>query len=91
MPVFSLRPLDHLLDDPAWAAVPYRGECWVTATDEDEAREAVSFRYAHARRAHAPCPWLQRRLVAVRRFELAAGGPALAAGNATRRGAAWRP
>jgi hypothetical protein len=84
MPVFSLRPFADQLDDPAWQAVPYQGECWVTADDEETARETVSGRYAHARANDAPCPWLQRRLVAVELFEIASVGPSRALGDVSR-------
>jgi len=100
MPVFSLRPLADLLEDPDWRTIPYRGECWVTAADEAEARGVISVRYAHARASAAPCPWLQRRLVAVELFEIAPVGAgrsdAVAAnggpeGGVTRQGSARWP
>lgn len=74
MTVYRLKPRAHLLDDQDWQPIPYRGECWVMAGDETEARGEVSGRYAHARPPRAHCPWLQPRLVEVERFEIAPVG-----------------
>jgi hypothetical protein len=74
MPIFHLKPVPALLDDPAWANSLFKGECWVNAANEIEARRLASGRYEDARanipgQSRGPGPWMQPRLVAVMRYE----------------------
>ena len=68
--LFHAKPLLATLEDPAWTDAPYRGECWVNAADEQEARGLISGRYMNAAanipgHARGPSPWMDARLVAV--------------------------
>jgi hypothetical protein len=68
--IFHAKPVLALLDDPAWGENSYRGECWVNAADETEARGLISGRYADATTnipgiAAGPAPWMDPRLVHV--------------------------
>ncbi|MBO0710798.1 MAG: hypothetical protein J2P47_05900 [Acetobacteraceae bacterium] len=72
MSIFHLKPIPGRLDDPHWRASPYRGECWVNAASEDEARGLASARYEDARQnipgvSSGPSPWMEPRLVAAQR------------------------
>lgn len=74
MPIFHVKPVLALLDDEAWRNSPYRGECWVNAADEAEARGLISGRYEDARvnipgRSEGPSPWMDQRLVGMERLD----------------------
>ncbi len=68
MPIFCLRPVVGLLEDPAWRNSPYNGPIWVNAADETEARGLAGGRYEDAK-ANIPgvsggaSPWSDPRLV----------------------------
>lgn len=79
MPIFRLHPVVALLEDPGWGSSPYRGEVWVNAADEAEARGLASGRYEDARanipgHSAAPSPWLDRRLVELETHDEAPDG-----------------
>ena len=68
MPIFLLRPEPSLLREPAWDNSPYRGDLWVNAADEAEARGLASGRYENAAATvtgvrQGSSPWLDARLV----------------------------
>ncbi len=68
MPIFRLTPTPARLDDPAWADIPVRSECWVNAADEDEARGMASARFQNAKATvpghpAAPSAWRSAELV----------------------------
>ncbi len=68
MPIYRLKPVASLLEDPAWRNSPYNGELWVNAASEAEARGLASGRYEDARANipgvhRGPSPWLDERLV----------------------------
>jgi hypothetical protein len=68
--IFHAKPVLALLGDPAWGNNPYRGECWVNAADEAEARGLISGRYADANTnipgvSKGPAPWMDPNLVEV--------------------------
>jgi hypothetical protein len=71
MPIFHLKPVAALLDDPAWDSVgSHRSECWANAATEAEARGLASGRYENAGanmpgHSASPSPWRDPRLVEV--------------------------
>ncbi len=48
MPIYHLKPVLALLDDPAWNSSRIRGECWVNGADEAEARDLASGQFQDA-------------------------------------------
>lgn len=66
MPIFCLRPVVALLEDPAWRNSPYSGPVWANAGDENDARLLASGRFQDAR-ADIPgvsggnSPWQETR------------------------------
>lgn len=80
MPIFHLKPVLARLDDPAWQEAPYRGDCWVNAADEHEARLLVSGRYDNANiniggDAAQGSPWVLPGLVACEQVPGPPDGP----------------
>ena len=71
MPIYHLKPVAALLDDPAWqTSSVQRSECWANCASEDEARGMASGSYEDAGanmpgHSRAPSPWRDPRLVAV--------------------------
>jgi hypothetical protein len=72
MPIYHLKPVVALLEDPAWNTVgTQRSECWANADTEEEARGMASGSYEDAGanmtgHSSAPSPWRDPRLVEVR-------------------------
>ncbi|HEY0418035.1 MAG TPA: hypothetical protein VGC80_00805 [Acetobacteraceae bacterium] len=67
MPIFFIKPIPALLEDPDWRVSPYKGPCWVNAENETEARRLIAGRYEDANannsaESDAPSPWMQPRL-----------------------------
>jgi hypothetical protein len=80
MPIYHLKPVVAMLEDPAWGSVgPHRAECWANAPSEEVARGMASGRYENAGanmtgyRA-SPSPWRDPRLVEVRELDAPPGG-----------------
>ncbi len=75
MPIYHLKPVVALLEDPAWESVgPHRAECWANAPTEDVARGMASGRYENAEanmtgHRDSPSPWRDPRLVVVYELE----------------------
>ncbi len=71
MPIYHLKPVLALLDDPAWqTSSVQQTECWANCASEDEARGMASGRYEDAGanmtgHSSAPSPWRDPRLVEV--------------------------
>lgn len=70
MELFRLRPVPERLDHPDWAASVYRGECFVLAATERDARAAAAAAFVIATEVKPGVepplqPWRQRELVAV--------------------------
>ena len=41
MPIFYLEPKDGVTSDPRWSATNLREGCWIDASTEGDARQAV--------------------------------------------------
>lgn len=85
MPIFRLKPVAALLDEPAWQSSPYKGELWANAVSEVEARGLASGRYEDAGAnvpgvSKGPSPWLDPRLVVVTAEPEGPGGQDVPAG-----------
>ncbi len=70
MPIFHLKPVVTLLDDPAWESTPYRGEVWVNTDRAEDARGMAAARYEDARAnvpgvSASPSAWMSERLVSI--------------------------
>jgi hypothetical protein len=80
MPIYHLKPIVALLEDPAWESVgPHRAECWANAPTEEVARGMASGRYENAEanmtgHRQSPSPWRDPRLVEVRELDAAPSG-----------------
>ena len=72
MPIYHLKPVPALLDDPAWqTSSVQRTECWANCANETEARGMASGSYEDAGanmpgHSSAPSPWRDPRLVEAR-------------------------
>ena len=70
MPIYHLKPVVTLLEDPAWESTPYRGEVWVNTQRAEDARALAAGRYEDAR-ANVPgvsateSAWMSERLVSI--------------------------
>ena len=79
MPIYHLKPVVGMLEDPAWrTSSVQQSECWANCASEDEARGMASGNYEDAGanmpgHSRAPSPWRDPRLVEVRVVE---SGPA---------------
>jgi hypothetical protein len=70
MPIFHLKPIVAMLDDPAWSASTHRKDVWVNAASEKEARDLATGKLENgeANLPGAPIrkgPWLSSTLVEV--------------------------
>jgi hypothetical protein len=79
MPIYHLKPIPALLDDPAWVSSRMRGEAWVNGADEAEARALASGQFQDATgtvpgHAAPVSPWREARLVAATLCERAPEG-----------------
>ena len=82
MPIFHVKPVVTLLEDPAWQSSNTRSECWVNAADAAEARGLASGRYENAEvnipgHSHGPSPWQDARLVEVHEVDAPPNGAKL--------------
>ncbi|CAH2600438.1 conserved protein of unknown function [Rhodovastum atsumiense] len=68
MPLYRLKPVVGLLEDPDWRLTGHRGTVWVNAGNEQDARQLASERF-DAAQGNLPADakvisvWLQPRLV----------------------------
>jgi hypothetical protein len=53
MPIFYLEPKEGVTSDPRWAATSLREGCWIDASTESDARQAVGI---YTTRAAHPGP-----------------------------------
>lgn len=79
MPIFHLKPVVALLEDPAWESTPYRGEIWVNTARAEDARPLAAARYEDARAnvpgvSASPSAWLSERLVSIEVVDAVPGG-----------------
>jgi hypothetical protein len=79
MPIFHLKPIVAMLEDPAWGASTHRKEVWVNAASEAEARGLATGRLEDGEAnlpgiASSPSPWMSPALVQARVVEAAPSG-----------------
>jgi hypothetical protein len=79
MPIFHLKPIAAMLDDPAWNASTHRSEVWVNAPDEAEARGLATGKLENGEAnipgvSSSPSPWMSPALVQARLVESAPSG-----------------
>jgi hypothetical protein len=70
MPIFHLKPVVAMLEDPAWSASTHRKDVWVNATSEKEARDLATGKLENGEAnlpgvSSSPSPWLSTELVEV--------------------------
>jgi hypothetical protein len=70
MPIFHLKPIVGNLEHHAWDTSLFRGECWVNAESEAEARGLASGEYQNGGAtipgiSERPSPWYDPALVEI--------------------------
>ncbi len=70
MTIFHLKPVVGNLEHEAWSTSVFRGECWVNAEDEAEARGLASGEYQNGGVtipgiSEQASPWYDEALVAI--------------------------